>query len=94
MGWGFAGIGSHRIEGFTVSPEGWSDTPKLSIIDLNCGNHEAQIALRHPDGGVLVLTVKAHLSSLTVIGPLPVVVKELEDSDEMMLSWRMGEAGT
>ena len=86
MGWAFAGIGSVRVEGLGVGPERGADMPELVIIDLT--DHEVQVAVRHPDGGMLLLTAKAHRGSLTVIGPRPVAVKVLEDSGEVAVSWR------
>lgn len=68
--------------------------PMLAIIDLTNDDREAHIAIRHPAGGTLVLTVKAHRGALTVIGPEPVVVKVLEDSNEVVVSWRTDGDGT
>jgi hypothetical protein len=69
------------------------DTPDrksnaLTIINLTDDDNEAQVAVLHPDGQVVVLTVKAHRGTLTVISPKPVVVKKLEDSGEVAVSWR------
>lgn len=63
---------------------------KLTIIDLANAGHEVPVAIRHPDGHVLVLTLRAHRRTLTVIGPKPVALKVLEDSGEVAVSWMVG----
>ena len=60
--------------------------PTPTTIDLTPDDTEAQVAIRHPDGHVLVLAVKAHRGTLAVIGPKPVAVKETEDSGEVVVS--------
>lgn len=46
-------------------------------------------AIRHPDGQVLVLTLKAHRGTLTAFIPTPVQVRGTDDPDEMALSWSL-----
>ena len=47
------------------------------------------MAIRHPDGQVVVLTIKAHRSTLTAYVPTPVQVRGTDDPEEMALSWMM-----
>jgi hypothetical protein len=44
---------------------------------------------RHPDGQVIVFTVKAHRSTLTAYVPTPVQVRGTDDPDELALSWSL-----
>ena len=60
--------------------------PKLAVIDLTDGEQEAQVAIRHPDGNVLVLTMKAHRNIVTVCVPAHAVLGERENSGDMTLS--------
>ena len=67
--------------------------PKLAIIDLTPEDNQAQVAIRHPDGQVIVLTARAYRSTVTLYVPGPVQLKGTGDPGEMMLSWMMlGEA--
>ena len=68
--------------------------PKLAIITLTDADGEAQIGIRHPDGQVIVLTLKAHRNALTAYIPRPVVVRERKDSGEVEVSCPTGESGT
>ncbi len=63
--------------------------PKPTTIDLTPDDNEDKIAIRHPDGQVLVLTLKAHRSTLTAFVPTPVQVRGTDDPDEMALAWLM-----
>ena len=60
-----------------------------TTIDLTSDDNEAQVAIRHPDGQVVVLTLKAHRSTLTAFIPTPVQVRGTDDPNEMALSWMM-----
>jgi len=61
----------------------------VAVIDLADDGSEIPVAVRHPDGQVLVLTVKAHRRSLSAIGPEPTVVKVMEDSGEVNVTWEV-----
>ena len=63
--------------------------PKPTTIALTHEDSEAQVAVQHPDGQVLVFTVKAHRSALTAFVPTPVQVRGTTDTDELALSWLM-----
>ncbi len=63
--------------------------PNATTIDLSPDANEAQVAIRHPDGQVLVLTIKAHRSTLTAYVPTPVQVRGTDDPDEVAVSWMM-----
>ena len=63
------------------------DMPKPTTIDLSPDDNEAQVAIRHPDGQVVVLSLKAHRSTLTAFVPAPVQVRGTDDPDELVLSW-------
>ena len=76
------------MEGLSVGPKRGADMPHVAVIDLTDDDHEAQVAIRHRDGQVLVLTVKARLNSITVIGPIPTNTRLREGSSEMATTWR------
>lgn len=59
------------------------------VIDLPGDGHEVPIAIRHPDGGVIIITMKAHRGTLTTIPPPGGVVREVEDTGEVVASWRV-----
>ena len=63
--------------------------PTPTTIALTSDDNEAQVAIRHADGQVLVLTLKAHRGTLTAFVPTPVQVRGTDDPDEMALSWLM-----
>ena len=62
------------------------------VIDLTPEDNEVQVAVRHPDGAVLVLTLRNHRGTLTIIGPEPAAVSGAEDSGEVKVSWWTGKA--
>ena len=59
------------------------------IIDLADDGHEVPIAIRHHDGGVviIILRLKASRGTLTAILPPGGVVREVEDTGEVAVSW-------
>ena len=61
--------------------------PQLAVLDLPDDGHEVPIAIRHPDGGVVLLTLKAHRGTVTAILPPGGVVREVEDTGEVKVSW-------
>ena len=63
--------------------------PNPTTIDLTPEKNEAQAAIRHPDGQVVVMTFKAHRNSLTAYVPTPVRVRGTDDPQEVALFWMM-----
>lgn len=61
----------------------------FTVIDLPDDGREVPVAIRHPDGGVLILTValRAHRGTLTAILPgWSVVVREVADTGQVTVS--------
>ena len=86
--WAFPGFVRFRLRGHRPVLAEAADVPKLAIIDFDDDESEAQIAIRHPDGQVLVLTAKAHRNTLTAVVPMPVAMQVLEGSGEVKVSWQ------
>jgi len=61
----------------------------LHVIDLPDDGQEIPVAIRHPDGGVVILSLRAHRGTLTAILPPGGVVRSVEDTDEVNVSWRV-----
>ena len=62
----------------------------FTVIDITDDGHEFPVAIRNPNGGMLILTVKASRGTLTAILPSGGVVREVEDTGEVVMSWRVG----
>ena len=79
----------HGVDSHHIPATGAVMPPTPTTIDLTHEDNEAQIAVRHPDGQVLILTLKAHRSTVSLYVPGPVQMKGTDDPNEMMLSWMM-----
>lgn len=56
------------------------------VIDLPDDGHDVPLAILHPDGGLVILSVRAHRGSLTAILPSSGVVREVEGTGEVVVA--------